>query len=466
MYAIMVANLVSHFGSRTAQPVASYSAGQLNSYTAVIYIGSTYDEPLPPAFLTDVLASTKPVIWIYDNIWQLTAASATFATTYGWQWSGFDFSTVARVDYKSQQLKRDGVNNQGGIMNYATVGSGVTVLANAVRSDGTSFPWALRSGNLTYLGENPLEYISEGDRYLIFCDLLFDALAPTTPVQRRALVRLEDVNPTADPAQLRAIADYLSAQKVPFSFGMVPVYTDPSGALNNGVPETVLLRNAPSVISALKYMQSKGGVMIDHGYTHQFGSLLNPYNGVTGDDFEFYRVTENADHSLTYQGPVPGDSTLWATNRVASATAEFAAAGFTRPTIFEFPHYAASPVDYQAIGTLYTTRYERALYFRGLLSGGPIDTTRLVGQYFPYAVRDVYGTKVLPECLGSIEPDVFFNFPLRFPADIIADAQRALVVRDGIASFFNYWGNNLNYLKQTITGLKGLGYTFVSPTTL
>src|SRR3954454_16226853 len=94
LYAMMVANLASHFGSWTALPVASYTVGKLNAYTAVVYIGSTYGEPLPSAFLNDVLATTKPVIWAYDNIWQLVSYSPSFSTTYVWMWSGFDTSSV------------------------------------------------------------------------------------------------------------------------------------------------------------------------------------------------------------------------------------------------------------------------------------------------------------------------------------------------------------------------------------
>jgi uncharacterized protein YdaL len=465
LYGILTASLASHFGSWTALPVISYTAGKMNSYTAVIYIGSTYDEPLPPAFLSDVLKGTKPVIWIYDNIWQLVSYSGNFQATYGWMWAGFDTTTVSQVNYKGQQLKRYS-DNAGGIMNYATIGSGVTVLANAVRSDGSTFPWAVRSKNLTYIGENPLEYMSEGDRYLAFCDLLFDALAPTTATKHRALVRIEDINPSADPVQLRAIADYLFSQKVPFGFGVVAVYTDPTGVYNGGTPETVRMRNAPAVVAALKYMTSKGGVMIEHGYTHQFSNVKNPYDAVTGDDFEFYRVIENPDHTLTYQGPVPGDSQAWAAGRIASANQEFRAAGLAVPKIFEFPHYAGSAADAKAVAQAFTTRYERTLYFSGLLAGGSIDYSRLAGQQFPYVVRDVYNTKVLPENLGSIEPEPFFQFPTRLPADIIADARRSLVVRDGFASFFNYWGNDLNYLQETVAGIKALGYTFVSPASL
>ena len=43
-------------------------------------------------------------------------------------------------------------------------------------------------------------------------------------------------------------------------------------------------------VSALKYMQSKGGTIIEHGYTHQYSNVANPYDGVTGDDAEFFRA--------------------------------------------------------------------------------------------------------------------------------------------------------------------------------
>ena len=133
------------------------------------------DEPLPTAFLDDVYGTTTPVIWAYDNIWQLTARYPNFSSVYGWNWSGFDFSSVAEVDYPlppstrtTQKLKRYAAN-AAGIMNYTSLSAGVTVLANCVRSDGSTFPWALRStgpngGSITYIGENPLVYITEGFR--------------------------------------------------------------------------------------------------------------------------------------------------------------------------------------------------------------------------------------------------------------------------------------------------------------
>jgi uncharacterized protein YdaL len=473
-YATLTANLASHFGAWTAKPVSQYVAGDVERYAATIYIGSTYDEPLPAAFLKDVPASTKPVIWVYDNIWRLTAATPDFQSRYGWMWwqfsscstCGASTSPVTEVDYKGRQITRSPLN-EGGIMDYSALDAArVKTLATAVRQDGTRFPWAVRSGNLTYVGENPFTYFGESDRMMVFADLLFDALAPQTPERHRALLRLEDITPDNDPAELRAIGDYLAAKKVPFSFGVVPVYTDPNGTYNGGKPLTRRLKDAKDLVSALKYLQSKGGTMIDHGYTHQYGKVANPYNGVSGDDFEFYRVSENADFTLTFHGPVAEDSTKWVTGRLDQAAKGFKDAGLAVPTIFEFPHYSGSALDYRTVAGRFAARYERSLYPLGSMTGATPDYTRVTGQLFPYAVRDVYGQRVLPENLGNVEPDPFHQFPTRSPAQIVADAERNLVVRDGVASFYFHPFFDLSLLEQTVEGIQAKGYTFVAPSAL
>jgi uncharacterized protein YdaL len=455
VYATQTANLASHFGTWTAVPVARYKAGDLKAYTAVIYVGSTYDEPLPDAFLTDVLATTKPVLWIYDNIWQL-AAKDGFTAKYGFASGTFDLADVAEVEYKGRRLTRS-ADNKAGIMNLPISDTGkVTALASAVRPDGTTFPWAVKSGNLTYIGEIPFSYVGHDDRYLILADLLFDVLGSRAAERHRALIRLEDVGPDADPEQLRAIADYLYAEKVPFSVAVYPRYRDPQ----NGEDYTLLKK--PAVVAALKYLKAKGGTLLMHGYTHQFNAVANPYDGKSGNDFEFYSAHVDEKDYVIYDGPVPGDSVAWATSRMVTSGALFVAAGLGTPKIFEFPHYAASPADYQAAHNLFGKRYERGLYFPGVLTGAKYDYTRQFGQFFPYTVRDVYGSVVVPENIGNVEPDAFNNHPARLPADLIASAKRNLVVRDGVASCFYHPYLGTDYLKELVTGIKAAGYTFVS----
>ncbi|GAA4594565.1 uncharacterized protein YdaL [Actinoplanes octamycinicus] len=465
VYATQTANLASHFGTWTAAPVIKYRTGDLNAYSAVIYLGSTYDEPVPDAFLTDVLATTKPVTWVYDNIWQL-AAKPGFTDRYGFASGTFDLAPVTEVRYKGRKLTRS-TDNQAGIMNLPISDPAkVSTLATAVRADGTTYPWAVKSGNLTYVGEIPFSYVTHDDRYLIFADLLFDAVGSTAPERHRALIRIEDVGPDADPEQLRAVADFLAAEKVPFSVAVYPRFRDPKGVQNNGPAQDYTLASRPKVVAALKYMQAKGGTLLMHGYTHQYGSVANPYDGVSANDFEFYTAHVDSHDSVIYDGPVAEDSAAWATARMIASGAIFVATGLGAPKIFEFPHYAASPADYQAVHALFGKRYDRGLYFPGVLAGGKYDYSRQFGQFFPYTVRDVYGSVVVPENVGNVETEAFNNHPVRLPADIVASAERNLVVRDGVASCFYHAYLGTDHLKDLIGGIKNLGYTFVSAETM
>lgn len=466
IYATMTGNLVSHFGGWTARPVAEYAGGDLDRFDAVVYIGSTFNEPLPAPFLDDVLTSRRPVLWLGANVWQLEHRVPDFAQRYGFDPHRYERAPIPRVEYKGRTLSR-WTKRTGGVMTYAKLDrSRVRVLADAIRSDGSRFPWAVRTGNLTYVGEIPFPYTSETDRVLAFADLLFDLLAPETRERHRALVRLEDINPLSDPEDLRAAADYLHSQGVPFGFGVSPRYRDPTGAGETGEPADILLRDAPEVVEAIEYLQQKGGVLVGHGYTHQWDGAPNPYNGVTGDDVEFYRVTEGRNGRIRHNGPLPEDGLRWADTRIAFMNREFEASGLRPPRIFEFPHYAASASAYRAAARRFAVRWERVFYFSGVLRGTRIDSRRFASQFFPYVVRDAYGTKVLPENLGSINPEPWHGYAARRPEDIVAAARANLVVRDGFAAFFFHPFLELDYLRRTVEGIRRLGYTFVSPSSL
>src|SRR2546430_5565482 len=102
------------------------------------------------------------------------------------------------------------------------------------------------------------------------------------------------------------------------------------------------------MIAAIRTMQLLGGVMMHHGYTHQYSNIANPYTAVTGDDCEFYRITAS-NGVLTYVGPLPEDTdSSWAQGRFDSYAAELAASTFTMPGLSTFPAYSASVPGYQA----------------------------------------------------------------------------------------------------------------------
>lgn len=486
LYAMATANLAGHFGTATAKPVQQYTAGMMNSYSAVVYIGSTYyggsvPDAVPAAFYSDVAAGTKPVVWMGANIWNMGNAlgAAQFSQKYGWDPTtsyyedGGSVGNVDKVSYRGQTLTRTiPAGQDGGVLRpNVLTGAGypaVTRVAEGVdSSNGHTFGWAVRSSNLTYIGEIPFAYVSESDRVIAFEDMLFDALAPATAERHRAVMRLEDISPNSDPTELRSMADYLYSQNIPYGINVIPVYTDPNGTYNNGTAETITLAQKPQVVSALKYMLAHGAVLMDHGYTHQYKNVANPYNGVTGDDFEFYRAHVDTSDNVVYDGPVAEDSALWAQTRVTSALLQFTLAGLPKPTLWTTPHYAGSAADYKVFSSNFTARLERSLYFAGTLSGSTsADPNRFIGQFFPYTVKDVYGTKVLPENIGNYEPEAANNHPARQPADLIASAKANLAVRDGVASFFYHPYYPVQPLKDTIDGIKALGYTFVSPAAL
>ncbi|MEU5420433.1 polysaccharide deacetylase family protein [Streptomyces sp. NPDC020799] len=485
LYAMALSNLAGHFGTVSAKPVSSYTAGLVGQYTATFYIGSTYyggsvPDAVPAAFYQDALTTSHPVTWIGDNIWNManSVGVTQFEQHYGWDPTNSYFAPngtvgdINQVAYKGQTLTRSiPAGQDGGVLHPALLsGPGypqVNQLAQATDANsGTTSPWAIRSGNLTYVGEIPFAYVSESDRVVVMEDLLFDSLAPATAERHRAFVRLEDISPKSDPTQLRAMADYLSSQSITYGINVIPTYTDPKGVYNNGKPETVTLAQSPQVVSALKYMLQHGAVLMNHGDTHQYSNVNNPYTGVTGDDFEFFKAHVDTSNNVVYDGPPPEDSTLWAQSRVTAALAGFAAAGLPKPTLWTTPHYAASAADYRVFGQNYTARLERSLYFAGTLSGGTVDSSRYIGQFFPYWVKDVYGTTVLPENIGNYEPLPYNNHPARLPADLIASAKANLAVRDGVASFFYHPYYAVDPLKQTVDGIRALGYTFVGPTEL
>ncbi|WP_431045677.1 DUF2334 domain-containing protein [Streptomyces sp. P1-3] len=487
LYAMGVANLGGHFGTVTAKPVQEYASGMLENYDATVYIGSTYyggeiPDAVPEDFYLDTLLSERPVVWVGANIWNManSISRQEFGFKYGWDpttsfyESGGSVGQVSKVTYKGQQLTRTIPAGQDGGVLRPDIKTGpgyapVAEVAQAVDTAGgteTAFPWAIRSGNLTYVGEIPFTYVNETDRVIAFQDLLFDALAPQTAEQHRAMVRLEDITPLSDATRLRAIADYLKSQNISYGINVIPVYTDPKGAQNNGVPRTVKLSQRPGLVSTLKYMLGNGAVLMDHGYTHQYGNADNPYNGVSGDDFEFFRAHVAADNSVVYDGPVAEDSAEWAQGRITAALAEFARVGLPKPKLWTTPHYAASATDYRVFAQNFSARLERSLYFAGTLRGAAADPTRYLGQFFPYPVTDVYGTKVLPENLGSYEPEAANNHPPRLAADLVKAAKANLAVRDGFASFYYHPYHPVEPLKETVQGLQQLGYTFVSPESL
>ena len=475
LHARMLANLIGHFDLPfQIVPVESYRAGSIGQARAVFYIGSTYDNPLPAAFRQDVMAATIPVCWFKYNLWQISGGSPSlFEVKYGFRFDYLDQAGYGAVSYKGETFGKNPLDPELGRTTILD-----PTLASAFSwacQEGTAncLPYVVRGGNFWYVADTPFSFISEEDRYIIFSDLLHDILGIEHAENHRALIRIEDIDPTYSPAVLRAVADYLNGQEVPFLVSVIPVYTDPLGYYNNGTPKTVSISESPQFQQALRYMVSKGGQVVAHGYTHQYRDIPNPYTGVSGDDYEFFRVTLDAQGTIADYRPLPEDSFKWAHSRVTAALRELKRAGFAAAA-WETPHYAASAIDYQVFGVSFPLTIQRVLYFdgtgnvtdkpgRGRNKQGIFESDgQLAGQFFSYVIQDdIYGQKIVPENLGNVDMRMVNGVPVRSPADMIRAARKNKVVRDGWASGFFHPSLDFALLQELVQGVRAEGYRYV-----
>jgi len=285
-------------------------------------------------------------------------------------------------------------------------------------------PYIVRSGSFWYCADSPFSYTEEGDRYLVFCDILHNFLNVPHQEERKALLRLEDVSIEEDPDQLREIADYLYSRKIPFQIALIPIFRDPKENLD------IYLSDRPQFVRAVRYMVSKGGTVVMHGATHQ-------YRGRSGDDYEFWDEIPDK--------PVQGDTRALVEQKLRMGLEECFKNGIY-PVTWETPHYVASAVDYQTIAHYFSASYERVVSVNSAESG----------HFFPYPTVDRFGRFIIPECLGFVareKPD---------PDELVANAERLQVVRDGVASFFFHVFMDQAYLVKILDGIEGMGYRFIS----
>ena len=505
-FAIMLENLLGHFDADvTVMPVSSYTGGLIDSQDATFYIGSTFDEAgffedgsseqqSYSSFIQEAASTPKTLVWLNYNLakiaqeWNTAWGAESFSEKTGYKYIGALNRSFNRVKYKNVELNKGvvwanpGANLDGCIKESETLHACATEL-NTIEITDTSkakvFATALttieqgigehayitRSGNFWFVGDIPMLHFSEEDRYLAFADVLHDMLnTGVTEQPPTALLRLEDVSAGSNPVLLKTVLEYLDAEKIPFSVALIPVYDDPNGKntkLTGGIQHIELPQSEVANILQPYYQKNLASI-ITHGYTHQYSNLDNPFDGVSGRDYEFYRVTiDPADNSLKFTGPVPEDSAEWANDRMTQAGNTMNRANF-KSFAWEAPHYLASKTDFLEIKKLFPVHYGRMGYFT---EEGP--NARVINQLFPYVIeRDAYGYFQLPENIGNIQKTALPGFRLLLPEDLIRHAEKMKVVRDGVASFYYHPFIGTEDLKKTIDGIKALGYTFKAPCSL
>jgi hypothetical protein len=304
-----------------------------------------------------------------------------------------------------------------------TVVSSVDTRIYATYTGGPApIPYIVQGENLWYVNGLPhlgTDYPdpSRDAPTLIFADVLHDFFHTRIAPTHHALVRLEDVAATIDPAKIVAAVDYLSSEQIPFAIGVIPAQPDAHG-------HVISLGDKPGFVSALRYAQSHGGTIILHGYHHAYG---------TSEDYEFWDPARNAP-------PVDESWDRYAAE-VKDGIRILRNYGI-EPQLWETPHYAASPLAYRVFASFFSYAFEN----------------RPPTSWLPYpAGPDAYGQMLIPENLGYINPADGKTVQLQLQR---ADFLR--IVRDGWAvGYYHPAGIPVDQLKALVQGLRQDGYTFV-----
>lgn len=502
---IMLRNLLGHFDTTSIvmQPVETYAAGTMGKYDVVFYLGTSYDNGVPSAFLSDVdanLKSTVPktVVWFKYNLWKLAwDGNYAFTPSTGITFNGLQgcnstptssnpnpgfYDTVrykgeSMVKYYAYDAATDTVaaDPDVGATTVTFPAQSLVTISNSKNSAAPVLPYVVKANKFWYIADNPLSYIGPRDRYLAFADLLHDILGQNHAVQHKALVRLEDVSADVTTSSMKSLTDYMLKSKIPFAIAAIPRYRDPFGAYNGGVPEDIPLTMAPNLINSLNYAVKRGGQIVQHGWTHQSDNVVNNINGVSGEDYEFWNMVANT--------PMAAEAGLqsWSAQRMQNGLDELTHMGYT-PFAWESPHYQSSPLSIKAsvANPAYKKKaYGRVVYYTSDApdlkgSSGVYDYSP--GQFYPYVVKkDYYGQYVIPENLGNIEHKAVCSYCYDYlSSDLVLNARYGLTVRDGYASFFFHpyllnpettalGINGMDDFRNTVTGISNLGYTWASP---
>ena len=505
--ALLLENLLGHFDINiTSKPAEEYAANEMDEHniSTVFYLGTTFDVlgyytsdsdeyANYMNFYQDAATQNKTVVWINYNLelledaWETNGwGNSTFEEKTGFTSFGsyFDYT---RVSYKDTELFK-------GVIPFLTPGSDPTncelepeienayacalelntilitdnnktsILAESNSTLDSSIenePYITHGGNFWFVGDVPFTYMSEEDRYLAFADILHDMLGIAHNESHKAIMRLEDVNAKTALPDLMAIADYLQSQSIFFNVATIPQYEDPFGYYNNDTPETITLYESQIGEKLKEYYFARRIDIVQHGFTHQYDSIDNPYNGVTADDFEFMLVTDDGYGIYTYEGPSENDDGEWAKERMLEGKTILDEVGI-EAFAWEAPHYMAGPNHYRAIKEVYPIQYSRLIYYPD-----ETDKSEFIGQFFPYVIRkDRYGYYIIPENIHNIIEQPNDGYRQITSDDIIRFSQKLKVVRDAVASFYYHPYFGISELSKIIEGLESEGYTFVRATSL
>lgn len=527
-YSLMLINLLGHFPEflKVIGPIELYRKGDIDRCHATFYLGSEYDNKLSSDFINDFKKTSKQVIWMGYNFWQLGGA---FELEFGYSVTDHEYTTIDYTKTTSEGIpgffrdilykgevwpkQADWSTTNPAVLeapfemvNLKVKTSTVAEVMAEARHNITNevIPWALKSKskNKFFIAELPFGYMHEGDRYFVFADMLFDFLKVEPKHNaKNAILRLEDVHPMYELNFLDEAIAILKKYQVTPQISTIPIFNDPF-FIAGGTEDKPMVRmeENPKFVTAYQKYKTEGTVFIWHGVTHQYNNLLNPFTGASGDDYEFWNWITNS--------AIVEDGINYVLEKMEDGFQSFKHFDIA-PKIWVTPHYHGSALDQVLFGQMFDWVVGRGVYSDPKIVGlknadinKPIhfdtkntDTTQnrkeffegldvtaapnftQFGQLFSYEIYgDIYANRLLPENLGNVQPYLSDQVKIIRNVDkMLVNAKRNLVLRDVWASMFYHpfmLDGTLNVenadttkpkdLERLVSGIKNLGYKFIN----
>jgi len=360
-------NLLGHFEViTTVLPAGAYRAGQIEGHDVAIYLGLPGAGALSDALVSDLCNSSHAVCWLGGGLDQ--AARRFSPDRYGFRVDGTSGpDTYPRVTYRSQILKRPRMP----LTRLAVTHRPSCQVLASVDQGGPPLAYAVRSGRFWYFADVPLMELSETGSYLVLSDQLHEVLGQQHSARRTAMICIANVTAETPAGTVRALAGYLSGEKLPYAIAVVPIFRDPRAEIE------VRLSSRRALVGAVRGAQRAGAAIIAEGLTHQLMKA-------TGEDGEFWDMARNR--------PPVGHTPAHTDERMREAIAELGRCGLY-PVAWSTPEGRASSADYAEIARRFSTTWERRL--TSVLAPAP--------QPLPFLVsRDSFGERVVPDNLSPL----------------------------------------------------------------
>lgn len=267
-------------------------------------------------------------------------------------------------------------------------------------------PFIIKNGRLSYIATT-LFGITE-EKYALSRSL-YTILEQKPPDVHQAYIRLEDISPISDPKLVEETGNYLADRDIPFYMVVIPVY------VNSDTGEKIPMKQNKDLVKVIKKLQSRGGMVIAHGYTHSYR------HDETGEGFEFWDVKLNQRIVTDKTDEIPPllkSRTAFTSEEVyrkylqksLDSEKEYIDQKLTKsieeltelglfPIAFEAPHYTMSSNGYQT-----TSQYFSSIFGQIQLSDD--NWMEMNNPLFVAKPNILSGMTIYPETIGFIDPSL------------------------------------------------------------